>query len=93
MNTPFAYGQSSSFSLNAGNMPGHDGYSPQRDELAELIRRLRCRYGRRRVFRTTDVEGIIREMRWPHQLEFLERRRIVWPVPTGDEPTQDYNVQ
>lgn len=40
-----------------------DGWSPYRDELAELIRRLRVRYGRRRVFRVNDVVNVLNEMR------------------------------
>lgn len=48
-----------------GNNYAVDGYSPHRDELAELQRRLRARYSRRRLIRRGDVEDVIREMRWP----------------------------
>lgn len=45
-----------------------DRYRAQRDELGALLRRLRHRYGRRRVFHVADVEDAIRDIRWPEEL-------------------------
>lgn len=53
---------------NANAAWAQDGYSPLRDELAELQRRLRARYSRRRLIRRGDVEDVIREMRWPPEV-------------------------
>lgn len=61
---PFGYNAASSAPMNGYNMgPTGNGWSPHRDELAELIRRLRQRYNRRRLFRRHDVENMICEIR------------------------------
>lgn len=61
----FAAGRSSAFAQPEVQGAVGNGWSPHRDELAELVRRLRARYSRRRLIRRTDVEEVVREMRWP----------------------------
>lgn len=88
----FGYHAAAGLPLNGYNIPMEaprgDGWSPHRDELAGLLRRLRARYPRRRLFRVNDVENVIRQLRWPHQLGFMdeEPRRIFFgPAPVEED--------
>lgn len=71
---PFRFGDASAAPANGYTLVARDGYSPQRDELAQLLRLLRERVSRRRLIRRADVEELIRELRFPGY-------RDVFPLP------------
>lgn len=80
----FGYAAAAAAPVNGYNVANadnarRDGYSPYRDELAALQRRLRERYGRRKCFRVQDVEAIMRELRQPEFDHRVERRLVFAP--------------
>lgn len=81
---PFGYSAASAAAANGYNMPEDgpvgNGWSPRRDELAELVRRLRTRFGRRRLFNRFAVEEVVRDL-------VGERDFFVRAPPTVLRPT------
>lgn len=59
---PFGYAAASAAPLNGYTMATGNGWSPRREEMAMLLRRLRSRFPRTRVFSGRAVEVAIEEL-------------------------------
>jgi len=60
---PFGYNSADSYSVNGAAIGQAEEFQLQRDELRQVRDLARRRYGRRRLFRTGELEAILEEVR------------------------------